>query len=94
MAQRGFKSLFAKSTTEERKILCLMAECEETILSYSHIKENTNLNSEPSALLKSLINKKHDNQTIKRQIQIKKQSFQIIPVNSTYKSGYWIIGYG
>ena len=57
LAQREFKALFAKSTTEERKILCLMAESEETILSYSHIKENAHLNSEPSALLKSLINK-------------------------------------
>ncbi|MDO5824076.1 MAG: ATPase, partial [Methanobrevibacter sp.] len=55
--QREFKALFAKSTTEERKILCLMAESEETILSYSYIKENAHLNSEPSALLKSLINK-------------------------------------
>ena len=57
LAQREFKALFNKSTTEERKILCLMAESEETLLSYSYIKENANLNSEPSALLKSLINK-------------------------------------
>jgi len=57
LAQREFKSLFSKSTTEERKILCLMAESEETILSYSYIKENANLNSEPSALLKNLVNK-------------------------------------
>ena len=57
LAQREFKALFAKSTTEERKILCLMAESDETVLSYSYIKENANLNSEPSALLKSLINK-------------------------------------
>ncbi|WP_458404517.1 AAA family ATPase [Methanobrevibacter sp.] len=57
LAQREFKVLFSKSTTEERKILCLMAESSETILSYSYIKENANLNSEPSALLKSLINK-------------------------------------
>ena len=57
LAQREFKALFNKSTTEERKILCLMAESEETILSYSNIKKNANLNSEPSALLKSLTNK-------------------------------------
>lgn len=57
LAQREFKSLFSKSTTEERKILCLMAESDETILSYSYIKENANLNSEPSALLKNLVNK-------------------------------------
>ena len=57
LAQREFKVLFSKSTTEERKILCLMAESEETVLSYSYIKENANLNSEPSSLLKSLINK-------------------------------------
>ena len=57
LAQREFKALFDKSTTEERKILCLMAESDETILSYSYIKENANLNSEPSALLKNLVNK-------------------------------------
>ena len=57
LAQREFKILFSKSTTEERKILCLMAESNETILSYSYIKDNANLNSEPSGLLKNLINK-------------------------------------
>ena len=57
LAQREFKLLFNKSSTEERKILCLMAESDETVLSYSYIKDNANLNSEPSALLKSLINK-------------------------------------
>ena len=57
LAQREFKSLFSKSTTEERKILCLMAQSDETILSYSYIRYNAHLNSEPSALLKSLISK-------------------------------------
>ena len=57
LAQREFKALFSKSTAEERKILCLMAESDETILSYSYIKDNANLNSEPSALLKNLVNK-------------------------------------
>ncbi len=57
LAQREFKVLFSKSTTEERKILCLMAESKETVLSYSYIKDNANLNSEPSALLKNLIKK-------------------------------------
>ena len=57
LTQREFKILFSKSTTEERKILCLMAESNETILSYSYIKDNANLNSEPSGLLKNLINK-------------------------------------
>ena len=57
LAQREFKVLFSKTTTEERKVLCLMAESNETVLSYSYIKDNANLNSEPSALLKNLINK-------------------------------------
>ena len=39
LAQREFKVLFAKSTTEERKILCLMAESDETVLSYSYIRK-------------------------------------------------------
>ena len=57
LARREFKRLFSKSTPEERKILCLMAESNETIFSYSYIKDNANLNSEPSGLLKSLIDK-------------------------------------
>jgi len=52
LAQREFKVLFSKSTAEERKILCLMAESDETVLSYSYIKDNANLNSEPSSLLR------------------------------------------
>ena len=57
LARHEFKVLFSKSTTEERKILCLMAESDESVLSYSYIKDNANLNSEPSSLLKNLINK-------------------------------------
>jgi len=57
LAQREFKVLFSKSSTEERKILCLMAESDDIILSYSYIKDNANLNSEPSALLNNLIKK-------------------------------------
>ena len=34
-----------------------MAESNETVLSYSYIKNNDNLNSEPSILLKNLVNK-------------------------------------
>lgn len=34
-----------------------MAESSENVLSYSYIKDNANLNSEPSALLKNLVNK-------------------------------------
>lgn len=34
-----------------------MAESNETVLSYSYIKNNANLNSEPSILLKNLVNK-------------------------------------
>lgn len=45
LAQIEFKRLFAKSTPEERKISCLMAESSETIFSYSYIKDNANLNS-------------------------------------------------
>ena len=57
LAQQEFKELFSKSTREERKILCLMAESNETILSYSYIKDNANMNSEPSVLLKNLVKK-------------------------------------
>lgn len=57
LAQDEFRRLFKKSTAEERKIVYLMAVCSENVLSYSYIKDKVNLNSEPSSLLKNLVNK-------------------------------------
>ena len=77
LAQREFKLLFNKSSTEERKILCLMAESDETVLSYSYIKDNANLNSEPSALLKILINKNMVIKTSRGKYKLKSNLFKL-----------------
>ena len=77
LAQREFKVLFNKSTTEERKILCLMAESDETLLSYTYIKDNANMNSEPSALLKSLVNKNMIIKPSRGKYQLKNNLFKL-----------------
>lgn len=66
-----------------------MAESNETILSYSYIKDNANLNSEPSGLLKNLINKNMVIKTSRGKYKLKKRSFQIILTKITNKSRYW-----
>ena len=77
LAQREFRVLFSKSTTEERKILCLMAESDETLLSYTYIKDNANMNSEPSALLKSLVNKNMIIKPSRGKYQLKNNLFKL-----------------
>lgn len=57
LAQREFKGMYEKSTNEERKILGLMAESDEEVLPYKKIKEDSNLKSEPSAWLRSMLEK-------------------------------------
>ena len=93
LAQREFKSLFSKSTTEERKILCLMAESDETILSYSYIKENANLNSEPSALLKSLINKNMIIKPSRGKYKLKNNLFKLYLKNLRINQDTGLINY-
>ena len=46
-----------KATREERKILGLMAESDEEVLSYKEIKNGLNLKSEPSFWLKTMLDK-------------------------------------
>ena len=93
LAQREFKSLFSKSTTEEPKILCLMAESEETILSYSYIKENANLNSEPSALFKSLINKNMIIKPTRGKYKLKNNLFKLYLKNLRINQDTGLINY-
>ena len=93
LAQREFKSLFSKSTTEERKILCLMAESEETILSYSYIKENANLNSEPSALLKNLVNKSMIIKPSRGKYKLKNNLFKLYLKNLRINQDTGLINY-
>lgn len=91
LAQREFKVLFSKSTTEERKILCLMAESDETILSYSYIKNNANINSEPSALLKNLINKNMIIKPARGKYKLKNNLFKLYLQNLRIDQGTGLI---
>ena len=91
LAQREFKVLFSKSTTEERKILCLMAESDETILSYSYIKNNANINSEPSALLKNLINKNMIIKPARGKYKLKNNLFKLYLQNLRIDRGTGLI---
>jgi len=93
LARREFKVLFNKSTTEERKILCLMAESDETILSYSYIKNNANLNSEPSSLLKNLINKNMIIKPSRGKYKLKNNFFKLYLQNLQIDSSTGLIGY-
>ncbi len=54
LAQREFRGMYEKSTNEERKILGLMAESHEDILSYNEIKEGLDSKSEPSSWLRNM----------------------------------------
>ena len=57
LAQREFRGMYEKSTNEERKILGLMAESDEEVLSYNEIKNDVNLKSEPSYWLQTMLDK-------------------------------------
>jgi uncharacterized protein len=57
LAQREFRGMYEKATSEERKILGLMAESDNEVLSYKEIKKGLNLKSEHSFWLKTMSNK-------------------------------------
>ena len=57
LAQREFRGMYEKSTSEERKILGLMAESDKEVLSYKEIKKGLHLKSEPSFWLKTMSDK-------------------------------------
>ena len=57
LAQREFRGMYEKATSEERKILGLMAESDKEVLSYKEIKKGLNLRSEPSFWLKTMLDK-------------------------------------
>ena len=93
LAQREFKVLFNKSTTEERKILCLMAESKEALLSYSYIKDNANLNSEPSSLLKNLIKKNMVIKPVRGKYKLKNNLFKLYLQNLRINQNNGLIDY-
>lgn len=57
LAQREFRGMYEKSSSEERRILALMAENKSDVLSYKEIKENNPKKSEPSSLLRNMTEK-------------------------------------
>ena len=57
LAQREFRGMYEKATHEERRILGLMAESDNEVLSYKEIKKGLNLKSEPSFWLKTMSDK-------------------------------------
>lgn len=54
LAQREFRGMYEKSTSEERKILGLIAECDKDVISYKEIKKGLNSKSEPSPWLRNM----------------------------------------
>jgi len=57
LAQREFRGMYEKSSNEERKILGLMAESNQAVLSYKDIKDGLDLKSEPSFWLRTMLDK-------------------------------------
>lgn len=70
-----------------------MAESDETVLSYSYIKDNANLNSEPSALLKSLINKNMIIKPTRGKYKLKNNLFKLYLKNLRIKQDTGLINY-
>ena len=91
LSQREFKLLFSKATTEERKILCLMAESEDMILSYSYIKDNANIKSEPSGLLKNLVDKNMIIKPSRGKYKLKNNLFKLYLKNLEINNGTGLI---
>jgi hypothetical protein len=49
--------MYEKSSNEEKKMLAIFAESNSNVLVYTEIKENKNIKSEPSKLLRIMIEK-------------------------------------
>ncbi|BDZ66588.1 AAA family ATPase [Methanobacterium ferruginis] len=57
LAQREFRGMYETAANEEKKILAIIAENNSDVLAYKEIKENKNIKSEPSKVLKNMIEK-------------------------------------
>jgi len=57
LAQREFRGMYEKAANEEKKILAILAENNSDVLTYKEIKENKSINSEPSKVLKNMVEK-------------------------------------
>jgi len=54
LAQREFRGMYETAANEEKKILAIIAENNSDVLTYKEIKENKNIKSEPSKVLKNM----------------------------------------
>ena len=54
LAQREFRGMYETAANEEKKILAIIAESDSDVLTYKEIKENKNIKSEPSKVLKNM----------------------------------------
>ncbi|MEN4019523.1 MAG: hypothetical protein PQ971_03060 [Methanobacterium sp.] len=54
LAQREFRSMYETASNEEKKILAIIAESSSDVLTYKEIKENENIKSEPSKVLRNM----------------------------------------
>ncbi|MDR0911277.1 MAG: AAA family ATPase [Methanobrevibacter sp.] len=57
LTQREFRYMYEKSSNEEKKILAILAESNQEVLSYNEIKNSNLLHSEPSRVLKGMVDK-------------------------------------
>jgi AAA+ ATPase superfamily predicted ATPase len=57
LAQREFRGMYETAANEEKKILAIIAESNSKILSYKEIKENKKIKSEPSKVLRNMVEK-------------------------------------
>lgn len=57
LAQREFRGMYETAANEEKKILAIIAESGSNVLTYKSIKENENIKSEPSKVLRNMVEK-------------------------------------
>ena len=57
LAQREFRGMYETASNEEKKILAIIVEGDSDVLTYKEIKENKNIKSEPSKVLRNMVGK-------------------------------------
>ena len=57
LAQREFRTMYENASNEEKKILAIITESKIEVLNYNEIKKNYKSKSEPSIILKNMVNK-------------------------------------
>jgi len=57
LAQREFRGMYETAANEEKKILAILTESNSNVLTYKKINENKNIKSEPSKVLRNMVEK-------------------------------------